>query len=71
MIRDGLIRAAPPAADDPCVICGRASPAAVEVGSFAGAVRYVCPQHATLATPGPLPDELIHLRDPFPRVRST
>ncbi|MEU5161278.1 hypothetical protein AB0G74_16950 [Streptomyces sp. NPDC020875] len=62
MTPDGLTRAVPPPADSPCVVCGRVSPAAVEVGYREDSVRYACPQHATCAALGPVPDELSFVR---------
>ncbi|MFE0423108.1 hypothetical protein [Streptomyces sp. NPDC058953] len=58
MNHDSLTQTLPPPTDNPCVICGRASPAAVEVGYRDGEIRYACPQHATTPTHGPVPDEL-------------
>ncbi|QDY75334.1 hypothetical protein FQU76_01150 [Streptomyces qinzhouensis] len=46
-----------------CRVCARVTTAPVEVGyieraSGPGLVQYVCPEHATALTPGPVPDEL-------------
>ncbi|MGV9313693.1 hypothetical protein ACWDR0_16110 [Streptomyces sp. NPDC003691] len=48
-----------------CCVCGRPTVAPVEAGyieraSGPGYVQYVCPEHATALTPGPVPDELNH-----------
>ncbi|MFE3092794.1 hypothetical protein ACFXG1_03120 [Streptomyces sp. NPDC059248] len=58
MTRDSLTQPLPPPADTPCAVCGRVSPAAVEIGYRDGTVLYACPQHAGTAAPGPLPHEL-------------
>ncbi|MFJ8231691.1 hypothetical protein ACIQ9E_17300 [Streptomyces sp. NPDC094448] len=63
MTRDGLTRATPPPSGGPCVVCGRVSGAAVEVGylergSGPGLVQYACPEHAAAFSPGPVPGEL-------------
>ncbi|QDY76503.1 hypothetical protein [Streptomyces qinzhouensis] len=71
MTRDSLTIPVPPPSGGPCVVCGRTSPAAVEVGyieqaSGPGIVQYACPRHATAFPPGPVPDELLPGPDLLP-----
>jgi hypothetical protein len=53
----------PGAARVACAVCGRRTPAAVDIGCVprpygSGAARLVCPHHVTALSPGPSPGEL-------------
>ncbi|AZK98747.1 hypothetical protein B7R87_31625 [Streptomyces tsukubensis] len=63
MTVESLLVPLPPPLIAFCRVCGRVTTAPVEVGyveraSGPGLVMYVCPEHATTLTPGPVPGEL-------------
>ncbi|MEU3597337.1 hypothetical protein ABZ714_01175 [Streptomyces sp. NPDC006798] len=69
MTRDSLTQNPPPSTDRTCALCGRTTPAAVEIGYHDGRDSYACPEHATTAVPGPLPYEL-ERADSHPHMRN-